>query len=439
MATDYRKWLAIGTGVGIEILAQELHVTITRVRPNGIAVLGSATVTDYRNRPAAEWGAELLAFLKQIGAAHIAANVLLPRRDVVVRPVAMPGVKDEDLQSAIALQIDSLHPYGEDEAVYAYARIGKTPSVLVGITQRDVLDRYTALFAEAGLKVASFTFSAASLHSALRVHAKPPVEFVAVHQGQDEFEIYGESESKPVFSAGFAALSDKAISFAASELRLTPGTAPVPLHTLLPKPVVFPPNHDPQSGGFEQRALPYATAVAGACPWLAMQANLLPPELRKGSSRIRLIPTFVLGSLLLLLMGAIGAYSSYENNRYLKVLQGEIKKLEPAARKLDSLDKKITESQARAQFLQEYKKHSREDLDALNELTKLVAPPGYLQSVEVRRNQIIISGEVDAAANLVKVIDSSPLFEGSEFTMAPTRVQGGEVFSIRANREAPKK
>ena len=64
MTTDYRKWLAFGTGVGIEIGNDELQVSIVRVRPSGIAVLGSATVTDFRTRPAAEWGAELQAFLK---------------------------------------------------------------------------------------------------------------------------------------------------------------------------------------------------------------------------------------------------------------------------------------------------------------------------------------------------------------------------------------
>lgn len=439
MATDYRKWLAFGTGVGVEILANDLNVTITKVRPNSIAVLGSATVTDYRNRPAAEWGRELNAFLKQIGAAHIAATVLLPRREVIVRQIAMPGVKDEDLGPAIALQIDSLHPYGEDEAVSAFARIGKTTSVLVGITRREVLDQYANLFAEAGIKVASFTFSAAAIHSAFRVHSAPPAAFVAVHQGAGEFEVYGESESRPIFSAGFPYASDRAVAFAVSELRLGPETHGAELYTLLPKPQVFPPNHDPKTAAFEQRALPYATSLAGACPWLGLSANLLPPEMRKGSSRLRLVPTFALGSILLLMVGALAAYSNLENGRYLKVLQGEIKKVEPAARKVEILDKKIADSKSRAQFLEDYHKRSREDLDALNELTKLVTPPGYLNSLEVRRGQITLTGEVDAAANLLKTIDNSPLFEASEFTMAPTRVANGEVFSIRANREAPKK
>ena len=436
---DYRKWLAFGTGVGVEILANELHVTIARIRPNGIAVLGAATVTDFRTRPAAEWGRELSGFLKSIGAAHIAATVLLPRRDVIVRQVVMPGVKEEDLASAIALQIDSLHPYGEEDAVSAYARIGNTTSVLVGITRREVLERYANLFAEAGIKVASFTFSAAALYSALHMQPTPPSSFLATHQGMEEFEVYGESETRPVFSTGFPYASDKAVSFAASELRLPPEVQPVELHTLLPKPQVFPPNHDPQTADFERRALPYAAALNGACSWFGVNANLLPPDQRKSSSRLRLIPTFALGTVLLLMMGALAAYSSFETSRYLKTLQAEIRKVEPAARKVDSLDKRIIAAKTRAQFLEDYHKRSREDLDALNELTKLVVPPGYLNNLEIRRNQVTLTGEVEAAANLLKTIDSSPLFEGSEFTMAPTRVAIGEVFGIRSNREVPKK
>ena len=63
-----------------------------------------------------------------------------------------------------------------------------------------------------------------------------------------------------------------------------------------------------------------------------MPANLLPPEQRKASSRVRLIPTIALASILGMLLVAITAHASYENARYLTVLRTETKKLEPAAR-----------------------------------------------------------------------------------------------------------
>ena len=138
---DFRKWLAFGTGLGVEVREQELLITIVRVRRSETSVLGSATVTDYKTRPAAEWGTELAAFLKKVGAAHIAATVLLPRRDVIVRAVHLPGVSDKDLESAIRLQIDSLHPFSDDDVYFSWGRIGRGENVLVGIVRREIVDQ----------------------------------------------------------------------------------------------------------------------------------------------------------------------------------------------------------------------------------------------------------------------------------------------------------
>jgi hypothetical protein len=68
-----------------------------------------------------------------------------------------------------------------------------------------------------------------------------------------------------------------------------------------------------------------------------------------------------------------------------------------------------------------------------------VPPPGWVNSLDIRRSSVQFGGEVDQAAPLLKTIDNSPLFEHSEFTMAPSRTAGGEVFSIKTAREgAPK-
>ncbi|MEO8131296.1 MAG: hypothetical protein ABJF23_22005 [Bryobacteraceae bacterium] len=434
MTTDYRKWLAFGTGVGIEIGNEELQVSIVRVRPSGIAVLGSATVTDFRTRPAAEWGAELQAFLKTLGCGHIPAAVLLPRRDVIVRQVNLPGVTDDDLASAIHLQIDSLHPFAEDDIASCYARIGKTSSVLVGLTRLEVMERYTNLFTGAGIKITSFTFSAAAIYSALRILSVPPAGFVTLHPADGQLEVYGESENRPIFSTTFDQ-SDRAVTQAISELRLDPHTEPIPLEQLLPKPAVFPPNHDPESAAFGKHALPYAIAVASACPWLSISANLLPVEQRRTSSRIRLIPTIALAAMLLVFVSALAAYSSYENSQYLNRLQAEMKRLEPQAQRVAAADKLIVTTRNRTQLLDNFRRRSKADLDALNELTRLLAPPTFLTGLEIRRNGAQITGETEQAAPLIQIIDNSPLFVGSEFSMAPTRVLGGEVFSIKTSRE----
>ncbi len=145
---DPKRILAIGTGVGIEIGRHDLRVVVARVRPSGADITGWTVIAGFRNRPAAEWGSEYSEFLKRTGAAHLAATALLPRSEVIVRLISLPGVPNRDLASAVTYQIDALHPYGEDEAHYAWARIPQTSSVLVAIAKRAVVDRYATLFGQ---------------------------------------------------------------------------------------------------------------------------------------------------------------------------------------------------------------------------------------------------------------------------------------------------
>jgi hypothetical protein len=435
----YRKWLAFGTGVGIEIGDEDLEVTITRVRPAGVSVLGSAKIADYRKRPAADWGAELNRFLRQVGAGHIAATVLLPRREVIVRHLEMPGVKDSDLASAVRFQLDGLHPFAEDEAVHSFARIKGSGTVLVGIARSEAVGKYATLFAEAGIKVTAFTFSAAAVYGALRTTVDGPrtPEFVAVHQSPAGFELYGESPSYPVFSVGFDTPNGRAVELAIAELRLAPDTAPVLLGEILPTPIVFPPGYDPKSPEYAAHALPYATAISGACPWLSLPVNLLPEAYRQTSSRLRYIPAIVLGSILGLLLLGMYVQQRVMDSRYLNLLQGEVKKYETEARRVGQVDKRITQLRARTFQLDEFKRRSRLDLDTLNELTRIMAPPGWVSNLELTRTGMRLSGETQGAAELLKLLDNSPYFQGSEFAAGINRTATGEGFQIRSNREQP--
>ena len=57
--------------------------------------------------------------------------MLLPRREVIVRQIALPGVAAKDLEGAIRFQLDTLHPYGDDEVVWGWSPLAYG-GVLVG-------------------------------------------------------------------------------------------------------------------------------------------------------------------------------------------------------------------------------------------------------------------------------------------------------------------
>ena len=109
-------------------------------------------------------GGGLSTFLRKVGAAHIAATVLLASSGRhCPRSKSAGCLGAADIEAAIRLQIDSLHPFAEDDVFFTWARIPDSPSVLVGIARREVVDRLSATFAEAGIKVTAFTFSAAAI------------------------------------------------------------------------------------------------------------------------------------------------------------------------------------------------------------------------------------------------------------------------------------
>ncbi|HTP87907.1 MAG TPA: hypothetical protein VMH28_35025 [Candidatus Acidoferrales bacterium] len=431
---DLKGLLAFGSGVGIEIGAADLNVVAARVRPNGVTVAGRLAIENYASRPAAEWGAEYAGFLKGAGMERTSATVLLPRRDVIARSVALPGVARKDLESALRFQLDSLHPYGEDEIVWAWSPLS-FGSVIVGVARRQTVDRFATIFAEAGVAVSSFTFSAAALHAAIRLNtaAAPAGGFVALgHAESGGVEVYGESVARPVYSVESDMLSARAAALAFSELRLPPDTEPRRIEDVLPRPVVNPIEND-----LSRNARPYATALAGACPRLAPAANLLPPEHRRYSSRAVFIPSMVLAAIVLLIGGAMAAYGSWSETRYLHDIHAEIARLEPARKKAETLERQTQQARIRALLLDDFRQQTRRDLEALNEITRLVEPPAWTNMLQLNRTGARLGGETPQTATLVKILDSSPYFERTNILSSNPGARG-EGFQIQTNRRAGK-
>jgi hypothetical protein len=430
-ASEIRKWLAVGTGVGIEIGDDDLEVTIARVRPTGVRILGSTTIARFRQRPASDWGSEYTSFLAKAGAGHLAATVLLPRHELVVRPLALPGVNKRDMESAIRFQIDSLHPYPDDEAQYGCARIGESGAVLVGVARIQVIDRYVLLFAEAGIRVACFTFSAAVLHGAIRMlGAAPAGGFLILQPRGEAFEVYGESSAKPVFSAVFEMPPEKVVALATAELRLEGEVQPLRAADVLP-----PARSAPEGIDQERAPFSYAAALASACPWLAAPANLLPPAQRSTTSRIVYIPTIALASLLVIALMSMLAYGRIQDSRYLEAVEAEVAKLTPQAMKVRELEARIEALRARRLVLHNFRLRTKSDLDALLELTKLLQAPSWLSNMDLTRSTVMMNGEAPHAAPLLETIDKSPLFRNSEFMTPISKAGQAESFAIRASRE----
>lgn len=426
----WRKWMALGTGVGIEARPDSLRIAISRIRPGGAEIVAEKTI-ELADRTAVSWGAEYAAFAKQYEVGGVPVVLLLPRADVIVRQLALPGVAEKDMAAAVEFQIDGLHPFDETEAVWCWARLGTSPSALVGITRRETLDTWTALLAEAGIKTASITFTAAALYTSLRLYSIPePDGFLAVWPDGDALQVYGESPARPVFSTVFDSGWEITRRMALSELRLDPETSPRTVEQLVP-----PPLRAPEGFQITDTFLPYAASLISAAPQLALDANLLPVDQRISGSRLTYIPTLVLLGLLGVAGVLLATQESAENARYLKLLNEQTLVLDKRARQVEKLDQEAAALRARVDLLDRFRKRSSADADALREITTLLAPPAWAPTVTIGRGEVTVNAEAEQAAPLIKSFDDSSLFHNSSFSQVQARQGGGEAFLIRAQRE----
>jgi Tfp pilus assembly protein PilN len=307
--------------------------------------------------------------------------------------------------------------------VAAWGRLEGSDAVAVAIARRELMDGYTTLFAEAGVKLAGFTCTGVAVHSALRLLGnKAAGDVFAMEPLDNGVEIYGESGSKPLFSAAFElgsdGTADRAIALAGAELRLENVPSPVELSSLL------------GTGP----ARPYAAALSSACPLISCSLNLLPVELRQGRSAWQWAPTAALGTAVLLAAIGLAVFPTFHNGSYVDTLTQEINKVQPLAARASAMDKQIETARARTILLDDLRRNSKSDMDVLAAMTGLLRPPTWLESMDVNKGQVSVTGETDQAEPLLKVLDESPLFEGSEFASPPSRAQGVERFSLRTKR-----
>jgi Tfp pilus assembly protein PilN len=197
------------------------------------------------------------------------------------------------------------------------------------------------------------------------------------------------------------------------------------------------PADNPVENDLSRNALPYAAALAGACPQVAPAANVLPAEYRRSNSRAVFIPSAILGVLVLMVAGGSLAYSSWSEKQYLASLNREIAALEPTRKRAELLDKQAAQLRARALLLEEFRKQTRKDLDAFNEMTRLIEPPAWTKALEITRENVRLDGDAPAASAVIQLLDGSPLFERSE-PLSLTRGPNGEGFTIRSFRRAGK-
>ena len=173
-----------------------------------------------------------------------------------------------------------------------------------------------------------------------------------------------------------------------------------------------------------------------AVPFGTRLANFIPASRRASHSRIQYaIPVVLVVLLILATIGVLVVLPAIERSRTVAALTAEVRQLEPQANRAQSLERAIATARSRTAALADFRSRTQADLDVLEELSRILPSNAWTSQVEVFPDTVTIAGEAAEAGPLLRLLDSSPLFQNSEFSISVVRTaQQTEQFRIRTQR-----
>lgn len=400
--------------------------------------------------------AALQAELSQRRLAPRSVAIGLTRASVTVKPIELPSVEGDE-REMVRFELDRHLPWGGEDTPFDYlplpmegaqAAEGMVRPVLIAAVDRRVIDGALRLAEDTKLRPASITVAAHNLPA--MVPHRLSGRTVWVHRVGDSAELLFLADSALVLSRSIATTDDAAV---AEEIRRSFGVtrwrgcdavwvsgdpfyAGSDALARLGAPVSEPPYTDaakawlaalPEEG---QGELILALAVAGG--GRVRPLELLPPALRpRHLTRPQAITLATTAAVLLLAVGALTA-PGCRTSREMAYLNRQIAQLDPEVR---TVEKVVQEADRKRQLLttiQSIESTGLRPLPVLRELTDLLPPDAWLTMLVLDTKGVELTGQAQAAAALIPLLENSTRLERVEFSSPVTRGRDREQFRIRA-------
>lgn len=394
------------TVIGIAVKGDDLEFVCLKRGLDGVHESGRMTLKDFRHQD----GAAYRQFLRTQGLSSANAVVALPRKDVLVRTIALPVEAANNLDQAVSYQVDNLHLYEEGGVYYGYSVWKKDANrihVAVVMVEKGLAATYYDWFAQAGIPITALTASPAVLYSAASMQEAPM--FVLTPQG-DSVEILGISQDFLLSRETPHAHLDRELQICRSEMRLPP---------------------EAEVRIVQQSDVAYAAALSLVTK-APFSINLLPAEKRVYQSPWTHALTYALAAALLLMGIAFGVRAPLQDYLYQRRLNRAIEPLKARFSYVQKLESKEGRELTRLITLRSFRARTASRLETLVELTRLLPANVSLNDADISDGGVTINGSADSASGLLTILGASRRFRNPEFVSAITKNnEGKEQFRIR--------
>ncbi|MBI4474839.1 MAG: PilN domain-containing protein [Acidobacteria bacterium] len=436
------------TIVGIEIAGQDVRIAVLRDIAGKRRLLRADVLEDFLRLSEEDRLGTLAGHFKRNRLSNFNVHLALPGVFGVTRDLEFPAAigDGENLRSAVALQVENLSPWGLDEIYWdcAWEPAGNGSRAIVvhvGIVPRGVLDPWIALFRSAGLALTGASLSSLSwAHGVIALwgSARPTMVLVAennyvegalIRDGRLQSVSATGSDSARLAPASAAQLMRAGRIDSVDQVRLVARGAFAVDAGL--EPLVLPLHG---GAGAVSAFGAISTALLGLVR-SSFRLNLIPRHLRYQRDYLRLLPTYALIVLLILLGGFALVREPYQQSVYAERLEREVQRLAPEARSLADHEAQLNKISDRLNALDGLLRTRDANLEALRELGRVLPKDTWLTSYHCQDNVMTIGGYSGSAASIQKLLEDSAVFRDAQFTSSIVRDLDKDRFNIRGSIE----
>ncbi|MBW2148194.1 MAG: pilus assembly protein PilM [Deltaproteobacteria bacterium] len=384
-------------------------------------------------------------------------RVGIPRREAMVRLIALPEAARENLGQVMQYEVDRYLPFRPDDLCFDHHYMGsgrrpKTIRVMLVAVRKDTAERYLQILQKARVQPTAVEISSTALTNAFAFSKSNEGEpLILVEMGRMGFEVNVVSDQNLIFSRFTAYPADGISGFIRGELDRLLAQLEEEMQRPITQPVsvIFsgkeaseqiiqdlegkgefncmlasPPARFASSEGRVEKPFQLAVAVGLArCDLYRtpIRIDLLPRSKKLRPSRMgkRLTKALI---VLLVITGLLWQGGRLVRQRLeLQRIRNNIEQLKPAAEATVLLRQKVERIKHQIEVLINEVNQRPGTLVVLRELSRIIPPTAWFSNLNYEGEKLVISGYAQSASGLISVLEASPLLEKVEFS-APINV-----------------
>ncbi len=459
------------TSIGIALDGENMTLSSLQGNLSGGTLSHFMYVPDYRNRDSEALRQEVQLFLKNniLGKNNIVVGI--PRRDVLLRHLDLPGEVSDNLKQVIQYQVQSFEPTDEESYYYDYMQLGKNPknkriSILLTMVRKSLLDDYLAKLFELGIQPAAVTCSSLALVNLFLQNRKniQDTNYILAHTTSASLSLVLLQNGMPVYlqetpkeaDQSWKELILKEIGEAVSQNRLDEesaiesivlsGDASESAHAELKvdiaecvrlKDTIPIKSNETTAPYFEQATAAIGLAYTGMIRHPVVRINLIPTAFRFRQSRWAYVSAAVLGIVIIALLAGLVFHRQIQSRTLIEELDLEIESQKPLVDNITDLREETEALRETYESIENLYNQQDMNLEVLLELTQLLPMDTYLSNYTYRDGKVSLVGYSNSASDLILMLESSPMFKdvGQRGSFNRDQRTGKERFQIEATLE----